>query len=94
MSRCVTPIGMKLAPVTAAQPTETETVDLSYAQYEALRGLSHDLNPDTPMVFGGAHAVRTLLDRIEETGIDLSDASSEDEIVEIATAALRRRRQR
>jgi hypothetical protein len=67
-------------------------VDLSLPQYESLRRLSGDLNPDTPMAFGGAHAVRTLLERIEETGIDLSDASSEDEVVELATAAFRRSR--
>jgi hypothetical protein len=46
--------------------SEIETITLSEDQYEMLRKLSRDLNPDTHVAFGGAHAIRTLLERIEE----------------------------
>jgi hypothetical protein len=46
--------------------SEIETVALSEDQYEMLRKLSHDLSPDTPLAFGGAHVIRTLLERLEK----------------------------
>ncbi len=81
--------------VIAARPqletseTEIETVVLSKAQHDFLEKLSRGVNPDMPMAFGGAHVIRTLLERIEEAGIDLSDATSEEELTRIAANGLR-----
>ncbi len=87
---------MKLVAQAAAETSasEIEQIELSRAQHDTLRQISRDLNPDTPIEFGGAHAVRMLLEHFEEAGIDLSDASSEAGITELATAALRARRRR
>ncbi|HEU4521938.1 MAG TPA: hypothetical protein VFT12_08045 [Thermoanaerobaculia bacterium] len=72
--------------------TEIETILLSPAHLEFLGQLSRTLNPDMPVAFGGPHAVRTLLERLEEAELDLSAASSEQEITRVATAGLRQRR--
>ncbi len=50
--------------------SEIETVGLTHAQFEQLANMSRDINPEMPVAFGGAHAVRTLLERCEEAGID------------------------
>lgn len=63
---------------------------LTAAQQQYLRGQSNGLNPDMPLAFGAAHVVRTLLERVEESGMDLSEASSEEELTRVATAGLRR----
>src|SRR5262249_53573593 len=64
---------------------ETETVILSDAHIEYLERISPELNP----AFGWSHAIRTILDRFEQSGIDLTDASSEEEIARLAAAQLR-----
>jgi hypothetical protein len=46
--------------------TDTEIVDLSAAQLEFLGDLSRRLNPAMPIAFGAPHAVRTLLEKLEE----------------------------
>ena len=75
-------------------PSEVETLSLPQSHLQFLAELSRRLNPATPEVFGNAHALRTLLDRLEEAQIDLSAASSEEKIARIATAALRQRRRK
>jgi hypothetical protein len=86
--------------VVAAIPTpcdveqrDTETVVLSEAQLDFLGTVSERLNPDMPMAFGGAHVIRTLLERIEEAGVDLADAKDQEEITRLAADALRKLRQ-
>jgi hypothetical protein len=68
---------------------EIETVNLSQAQLAYVAKLSHDVNPEMPTAIGVAHVIRELLARIEETGIDLTDANSEEELTRIATDTLR-----
>ena len=63
----------------------TETVVLSDAHIEYLERISPELNPE----FGWSHAIRTILDRFEQSGIDLTAASSEEEIARLAAAQLR-----
>jgi hypothetical protein len=67
----------------AADPA-TETIVLSDAQLEYLEQMSPESN-----AFGWAHAIRAILDRFEQSGIDLTAASSEEEIAELAAAELR-----
>ena len=74
----------------------TEMITLSRQQAAFLDQVSHGINPQMPEVFGWPHAIRTILDRIEASGIDLTEASSEREIARLAAAELRaqsRRRQ-
>ena len=85
---------MKLltAPKTKDEPTDViETILVTRAQLQDLEKVTHDINPDMPVAFGGAQVIRTLLERIEESGIDLTAASDEEEITRIATHGLRRR---
>src|SRR5712692_7329105 len=63
----------------------TETIILSEAQVEYLEQISPELNP----AFGWSHAIRTILDRFEQSGIDLTAASSEEEIARLAAEQLR-----
>ena len=46
---------------------------LSSAQLDYLDGQSRRLNPDMPVAFGRAHILRSLLERLEESGVDLTD---------------------
>ena len=62
----------------------TETIVLSDAQIEYLERLSPEAN-----AFGWSHAIRAILDRFEQSGIDLTAASSEEEIAVLAAAKLR-----
>ncbi len=66
-----------------------ETIALTEAQIEYLERMSHELNPVMPKAFAWPHAVRAILDRFEQSGIDLTAASSEDEIARLAAAKLR-----
>jgi hypothetical protein len=75
-------------PVTPAE-NEIETVALTQAQVDYVAKLSRDVNPEMPTAFGLAHVIRELLTRIEETGIDLTDANSEEELTRIAADTLR-----
>lgn len=68
--------------------TEVETIVLTEAQLDYVAQLSRGVNPEMPMAFGGAHVIRTLLERIEEAGIDLGDAKSEDDVTRIAATCL------
>jgi hypothetical protein len=66
---------LKLVPAdpNPQRETELETVLLSTTQLEYLDGQGRRLNPDMPAAFSRAHVLRTLLERLEESGLDLSD---------------------
>jgi hypothetical protein len=53
--------------------SELETVFLSKTELDYLDGLGRRLNPDMPAAFSRAHLVRTLLERLEESGLDLTE---------------------
>src|SRR5260221_3106462 len=57
-----------------------------------MQSVSRSIIPQMHQAFGLPHAIRAILDRVEASGIDLTDASSEDEIAEIAAGALGSRR--
>lgn len=64
--------------------TSTETIVLSDTQIEYLERMSPESS-----AFGWSHAIRAILDRFEQSGIDLTAASSEEEIAMLAAAELR-----
>ena len=70
---------------------DLETLVLSDRHLEYLEQISRAINPAMPRAFGWPQAIRAILDRIEESGIDLTDAASEEEIAELAAGKLRRR---
>jgi hypothetical protein len=71
---------------------EMETLILSDRHLEYLEQISRSMNPAMPKAFGWPQAIRAILDRIEESGIDLTDAASEEEIAALAAGKLRRRK--
>src|SRR6476661_7902372 len=98
MSAPVTPsqnsLAMKVVTaktVDSASTNDIETFVVSRTQLQYLADVARDMNPDMPMAFAGAHVIRTLLERIEESGIDLTGASDEEELTRIATRGLRER---
>ena len=70
---------------------DVETFVISRTQLDSLGRLANEINPDMPMAFAGAHVIRTLLERFEDSGIDLTEASSEEELTRIAARAMRQR---
>lgn len=78
----------------ASPDTAMETLLLSPAQVEYLGRVTRNLNPDMPMAFGVPHVVRMLLERVEESGIDLTDATSEEEVTRLGARSLRRQSER
>ena len=72
-------------------PNDIETFVISRAQLDYLGRLANEMNPEMPFAFAGAHVIRTLLERFEETGIDLTEASSEQELTRVAARAMRQR---
>jgi hypothetical protein len=70
----------------------TETLLLTLDQVEFLQTASQAINPGAHPRFGLPHAVRVLLDYIEESGIDLTVAGSEDEIAALVGGQLENRR--
>src|SRR5258706_4384904 len=72
----------------------TEAIVLTGGQAEYLQSVSRAMNPQIHRAFGLPQAIRTILDRVEASGVDLTDASSEDEITELAAGALQGRRRR
>ena len=73
----------------AGQNPATETIFLSQRHASFLAKMSGEINPEMPKTFGWPHAIRTILDRIEESNIDLTVASSEYEIAQLAAGELR-----
>ena len=70
--------------------SEIETLFVTAAQQAYLGQQTKAVNPDMPIEFGAAHVIRTLLERMEESGVDVSEASTEDEVTRVAVARLRR----
>jgi hypothetical protein len=73
---------------TGAAPSELETIFLSGRHLDYLGQIAHEMNPDMPESFGLPHLIRTILDRVERSGIDLTDASSEEDIARLAAGRL------
>ena len=73
----------------AGSPNELETIVLSEKHLDYLEHVAREMNPDMPGSFGLPHLIRTILDRIEESGIDLTDARSEEDIARLAAGRLR-----
>ena len=67
---------------------ELETLVLSDRHLDYLGQAALELNPDMPPSFGLPHLIRTILDRVEQSGIDLTDACSEEEIAQLAAMRL------
>jgi len=66
----------------------TETLVLSGRHLEYLDQISFEMNPEMPLAFGAPHVIRTILDRFAQGGIDLTDASSEEEIAQLGAGRL------
>jgi len=66
----------------------TETLTLSGRHLEYLDQVSFEMNPDMPLAFGAPHVIRMILDRFAQGDIDLTDASSEEEIAELGVSRL------
>jgi hypothetical protein len=73
----------------AGTPNELETIVLSGTHLDYLEEAARELNPSMPESFGLPHLIRTILDRVEESGIDLTEAGSEEEIARLAAEQLR-----
>ena len=73
----------------AGTPNELETIVLSEHHLDYLEEIAREMNPCMPESFGLPHLIRTLLDRVEESGIDLTEAGSEEEIARLAAGPLR-----
>ena len=69
--------------------SELEILVLSDEHLDYLGNLSREMNPDMPESFGLPHLIRTIIDRIEESGIDLTEATSEEDIARLAAKRLR-----
>lgn len=68
---------------------ELETLVLSGKHLDYLDRLAKEMNPGMPASFGLPHLIRTIIDRVEESGVDLTGASSEEEIARLAAGRLR-----
>lgn len=66
-----------------------ETIVLSQRHAAFLSRVSSEINPDMPEAFGWPHAIRLILDRIEASGVNLTEATTEGEIAELAAVGLR-----
>ena len=73
---------------------DIQTVIISQAQLDYLGHLGNEMNPDMPMAFAAPHVIRMLLERFEDSSIDLTAASSEEELTRIAARALTQRERR
>lgn len=85
---------MKLVAAKAVTPeaeSDIEMFAVSPAQFDYLGRVANEMNPDMPMAFAGAHVIRALLERFEHSGINLTGASSEEELTQIAARGLRQR---
>jgi hypothetical protein len=88
---------MRLAPIKrsgAGTEPATETIVLSKRHASFLAKMSNEINPAMPKAFGWPQAIRTILDRIEQSNIDLTAASSEYEIARLAAGELRTKSRR
>ncbi len=68
--------------------SELETLVLSDEHLDYLGHLAREMNPDMPESFGLPHLIRTIIERVEQSGIDLTDACSEEDIARLAAKKL------
>lgn len=68
--------------------SELETIALSEEHLDYLGQLAREINPDMPESFGLPHLIRRIIDRVEQSGIDLTEASSEEDIARLAAGRL------
>ena len=68
---------------------ELETIALSEEHLDYLGQIAREMNPDMPESLGLPFLIRTIIDRVEQSGIDLTDASSEEDIARLAAKRLR-----
>lgn len=73
----------------AGRTSELETLALSDRHLTYLGQIAREMNPDMPASLGLPHLIRTILDRFEQSGIDLTDACSEEDIARLAAGRLR-----
>jgi len=71
-----------------------ETIMLSKHHASFLARMSQEINPAMPKAFGWPDAIRRILERFEDSDIDLTAASSEYEIARLAAGELRARNRR
>jgi hypothetical protein len=88
---------MQVVPPVENRPNaadELETLALSDRHLDYLGRIARELNPDMPASIGLPHLIRTILDRVEQSGIDLTDARSEEDIARLAAGRLGQTRSR
>ena len=73
----------------AGENPATETILLSGQLLDYVARVSGDIDPAMHRAFGWPHAICTIIDRFAQSGIDLTEASSESELVELAARQLR-----
>ena len=78
-----------MPPTRETRSDELETIALSDEHLDYLGQLAREMNPDMPESFGLPFLIRTIIDRVEQSGIDLTDASSEEDIARLAAKRLR-----
>lgn len=83
--KLVSPLKKEIAGETPA----TETLFLSTQLLDYVARVSSDIDPAMHRAFGWPHAICTIIDRFAQSGIDLTEASNESELVELATRQLR-----
>src|SRR5688572_11411490 len=78
-----------MPPTCESRTDELETIALSDEHLDYLGQLAREMNPDMPESFGLPFLIRTIIDRVEQSGIDLTDARSEEDIARLAAKRLR-----
>lgn len=73
----------------AASADELEMLALERKHVHYLAELARETNPAMPASLGIPHVIRMIIDRVEQSGIDLTHACSEEEISRIAASQLR-----
>jgi hypothetical protein len=67
---------------------DVETIDLSRRHLDFLARLARQTHPGMPAAFGLPHVIRAILDRAEQSGVDLTEASSEADVTRLAAMRL------
>src|SRR5258705_2148087 len=84
---------MQVMPMTQEAPAgrtnELETFALSDRHVDYLGRIAREMNPDMPASLGVPHLIRTILDRVAQSGVDLTDACSEEDIAHLAAGRIR-----
>jgi len=78
-----------MPPTRESRTDELETLVLSEEHLDYLGQIAREMNPDMPESFGLPFLIRTIIERVEQSGIDLTDACSEEDIARLAAKRLR-----